>query len=472
MMSWGANGTTESASYTYDVAGRLATASLTSNGASAQRRFDYDRWGNRPGTWDATTGGNQIQSLSLQQSGGAPTNRITSVTNSGATVNYSYDANGNVTSDGVHAYQYDAENRLVSVDSGATASYAYDHQNRRIKKTVGETTLIHYVWQDNALLAEHNAGSGVQITDYVYASGKLIAAGSGSSAISKKMTYYLSDRMSERVALNSTGGVVGRQSHLPFGEDFAESGTQEKHHFTTYERDSETGNDYAMNREYAPATGRYLSADPYTAGCTAKDPRGWNRYSYTRNVAINRVDPQGLFDQPPIEGGCPPAGTGGTFPGKCLCVTAPVACDKGIFHPNPDDHSDGQGETEPSVKVFPTEAKAGDGGAANFIANSASLKLSRRECSGEKATITVGFHVEGNPAFLESDSFVRAPEKNGFEVFGAQFDVRDFNSWKVEFFVRHVEKKARKQQANIQVGFGDGGIFRRSITATVHFQCD
>ncbi|MEK6288220.1 MAG: hypothetical protein AABO57_21080, partial [Acidobacteriota bacterium] len=95
------NSTTESAAYTYDNLGRLVTSNQTSNGASAQRRFAYDRWGNRTGVWDAISGGNQIQSITLQQSGGAPTNRLASIT-SGSTVNYTYDAAGNVTNDGVH----------------------------------------------------------------------------------------------------------------------------------------------------------------------------------------------------------------------------------------------------------------------------------------------------------------------------------------------------------------------------------
>jgi YD repeat-containing protein len=37
------NGTTESASFTYDNVGRLVTSNQTTNGASAQRRFEYDR---------------------------------------------------------------------------------------------------------------------------------------------------------------------------------------------------------------------------------------------------------------------------------------------------------------------------------------------------------------------------------------------------------------------------------------------
>jgi hypothetical protein len=73
------SGTTESASYTYDLQGRLATSSQTSNGGSAQRRYAYDRWGNRTTAWDAVSGGNQIQTVTLQQSGGVPTNQIATV---------------------------------------------------------------------------------------------------------------------------------------------------------------------------------------------------------------------------------------------------------------------------------------------------------------------------------------------------------------------------------------------------------
>lgn len=63
------NSTTESAAYKYDYVGRLASSNQTSNGSSAQRRFSYDRWGNRTGVWDAVSGGNQIQSVVLPQSG-------------------------------------------------------------------------------------------------------------------------------------------------------------------------------------------------------------------------------------------------------------------------------------------------------------------------------------------------------------------------------------------------------------------
>ncbi|HJQ25363.1 MAG TPA: hypothetical protein VKA60_15695, partial [Blastocatellia bacterium] len=62
------NQTTESASYTYDNVGRLVTSSQTSNSTSAQRRFDYDRFGNRTNVWDAASGSDSA-ALCFKQSG-------------------------------------------------------------------------------------------------------------------------------------------------------------------------------------------------------------------------------------------------------------------------------------------------------------------------------------------------------------------------------------------------------------------
>jgi len=105
---------------------------------------------------------------------------------SGATVNYSYDANGNLTNDGVHSYTYDSENRLVNVDPGGVASYAYDHKNRRYKTTVG-SIVTHYVWQGQNVLAEHNGGTGAVIVNYIYAGTRMILSGP---------YYLLSDQLS------------------------------------------------------------------------------------------------------------------------------------------------------------------------------------------------------------------------------------------------------------------------------------
>jgi RHS repeat-associated protein len=299
------NSTTESAAYTYDDLGRLVTSTQTSNGSSAQRRFAYDRWGNRTGMWDAVSGGNQIQSIALQQSGGSSTNRIQSVT-SGSTVNYSYDSAGNVTNDGAHTYTYDAEDRIVSVDGGSTATYAYDLSNQRYRKVNGGTT-THYIWHHSHVIAEHNGSTGAVLVDYVYSGKKMIAKVTGGLLTQ----YFLSDRLSTRLVLNASGSVLGREAHLPFGEDFGESGSQEKHHFTSYERDSETSIDYALNRYNSFVVGRFVSVDPMPGkitssrspvGCRSssfasallRPPQTLNRFSYTVDDPVNNIDPKGL----------------------------------------------------------------------------------------------------------------------------------------------------------------------------------
>jgi RHS repeat-associated protein len=208
------------------------------------------------------------------------------------TVGYIYDAAGNVTYDGVHSYQYDAENRTSSADNGATGSYAFDYQNRRIKRSTSSAA-IHYIWEGSHVLAEHNAGTRAQIVDYVYAGSRLIGEGPGNILGGNgTFTYLLSDRLSTRVGLDRYANVLGRQATLPFGEEFGETGTQEKHHFTSYESDGETGTDYAVNREHAQSVGRFMRVDPISG--SVGDPQSLNRYSYVRNDSINGADPFGL----------------------------------------------------------------------------------------------------------------------------------------------------------------------------------
>ncbi|MEK6301804.1 MAG: RHS repeat-associated core domain-containing protein [Acidobacteriota bacterium] len=311
------NSTTESAAYTYDLLGRLGTSNQTSNGSSAQRLFEYDRWGNRMAVYDGLPGGKtpptQIQSVTfpttIQQGGSAPTNRIGSVTNNGSTVNYTYDAAGNVTNDGLHTYSYDAENRTVSADAGATAQYRYDHRNRRVTKTVG-SSWTHYVWEGSQVIGEHDGTTASSTNppyqvksarlDYIYAGGRMIQSRQRASSTSSWTSrYLLSDRLSVRVTLDGSGNVMGRQAHLPFGEDFGETGSQEKHHFTTYERDGESGQDYAINRTYSQPIGRFQQADPYRVSGRLVSPQSWNRYAYVANNAVNKTDPLGM------EGGDP-----------------------------------------------------------------------------------------------------------------------------------------------------------------------
>lgn len=55
------------------------------------------------------------------------------ITNTG----YTYDAAGDLTSDGIHGYSYDADGNLVQVDGGSTAQYVYNAFNQRVEIEAG-----------------------------------------------------------------------------------------------------------------------------------------------------------------------------------------------------------------------------------------------------------------------------------------------------------------------------------------------
>ncbi len=128
-----------------------------------------------------------------------------------------------------------------------------------------------------AFLAEHNGSNGTAIVDYIRLAGAMVPKVQSSST-----QYLLSDRQSVRMTLDSSGNVIGRQAHLAFGEDFAESGTQENHHFTSYERDAETNQDYAVNRFHNFNVGRFTSGDRATG--SPANPQSWNKYSSARTI--------------------------------------------------------------------------------------------------------------------------------------------------------------------------------------------
>ena len=58
---------------------------------------------------------------------------------SGSTTSYTYDANGNLTSDGTKTYYWNALNQLVEVKEGTTtiATFEYDGEGRRTEKVAG-----------------------------------------------------------------------------------------------------------------------------------------------------------------------------------------------------------------------------------------------------------------------------------------------------------------------------------------------
>lgn len=130
----------------------------------------------------------------------------------------------------------------------------------------------------------------------------------GTSAGGEKVQWLVPDHLgTPRIILDETGLRVNvkRHDYLPFGEElFAGTGGRTvamgyagdgvRQQFTSYERDNETGLDYAQARYYSSMGGRFTTADPLMASAQPSAPQTWNRYSYGLNNPLKYIDPSGL----------------------------------------------------------------------------------------------------------------------------------------------------------------------------------
>jgi len=142
------------------------------------------------------------------------------------------------------------------------------------------------------VIAEYDNGAAPAspTRENIYAGGKLLATiTAGTPPVTN---YYHSDHLSVRLMTDSNGNKIGEQGHYPFGESWYTQNSSTKWTFTSYERDGETGLDFAMARYYDSSAARFCSADPL--GGRPNDPQSWNRYAYVRNDPINLTDPTGL----------------------------------------------------------------------------------------------------------------------------------------------------------------------------------
>ncbi|MGH9768139.1 MAG: RHS repeat-associated core domain-containing protein [Blastocatellia bacterium] len=60
-----------------------------------------------------------------------------------------------------------------------------------------------------------------------------------------------------------------------------------------YERDSETGLDFAQARYFSNVQGRFTSVDPLLESAELDEPQSWNRYSFVLNNPLVYTDPTG-----------------------------------------------------------------------------------------------------------------------------------------------------------------------------------
>lgn len=265
--------------HNYDVDGLDRLVQLTHPGGlglPTTESFNYDGVGNReqPGNPSAYQYDNN--------------HRVTA--SPGLT--YTWDADGNVLtrSDGA-SFTHDARSRLTQYVNGATtANYLQDPFGLRIKKVVGAQTTW-YLWDGDQLLAEYD-GSGSRAVRYAYLPGE----DSPAQFADANGAYWVhSDQLgTPRALISSAGAVVWRASYEAFGKAVVDADPDGNSIPITFNArlpgqyfDAESGLHYNNQRDYDPALGRYLQADPFG------QLDDTNLYQYAYNNPAVYTDPTG-----------------------------------------------------------------------------------------------------------------------------------------------------------------------------------
>jgi RHS repeat-associated protein len=260
---------TRNQTYSYDSLNRISTGSQADGAFNIT--FSYDPWGN------------------MRESGTSNFQPIFDVRNRIATS--PYDAAGNLLNDGLHAYTYDAEGHMKTVDSTGV-TYAYGADGRRVRKDVG-TTATEFIYFGDRVVAEKNVTTG-SWTDYIIAYGEHIAKDSSANASGAQ--YFHADQIdSTRLVTDSTGAVAWQATYNPFGQELSAQNSGIRFQFAGMEFDNESNLNHTDFRQYASAEGRWMSPDLYSGSLDRGNPQSLNRYVYVQNNPLVLRDPSGLM---------------------------------------------------------------------------------------------------------------------------------------------------------------------------------
>jgi RHS repeat-associated protein len=243
----------------------------------------------------------------------------------------SYDADGNLLSDGGRVYSWDAENRLRSVTPANATNGSlkvvnrYDHMHRRVTKKVyalsgctppygeppmpgdpGEWGLVRehtYFYDGWNLVLETvaHADGSVDRIEYVWGldiSGTLQGAGGVGGLLfevrnGQIFIPFYDANGNVTAYVDAHGNVRGQYIYDVFGNTVSQTGDMADvfhFRFSTKYWDEETRSYYYGYRHYAPKLGCWLNRDPIGVR------GGRNLHGFVRNDPINKWDYLGLND--------------------------------------------------------------------------------------------------------------------------------------------------------------------------------
>jgi RHS repeat-associated protein len=292
----------DSENYSYNAASQLAGVTYQRPGGEDLGDLQYTR--DALGRVSTVSGSYARMSLpeAFSEASYNADNELTSL--KGHT--YSYDADGNLTSNGTSSFEWNDRNQLAGVTQGSnTWSYAYDPVGRRINKTAnGDETK--YLFEDENVAREASEGKTAQLINGLGLDERFARTTSAGT------DSYLTDALGSTLALAGEGGEPATEyTYSPFGAATA-TGAASTNPYQYTGRETE-GNGLQDNRAryYEPGTGRFISQDPLGMAGS-----GINLYRYVGDSPMNATDPYGLIGLGTGPGG---ADSGADVPGPGSC---------------------------------------------------------------------------------------------------------------------------------------------------------
>jgi RHS repeat-associated protein len=241
------------------------------------------------GVFDGTTvipSGTSAFTVRATDTNSNVTSKTYEVESAGSTKTYTYDANGNMTSDGSRTFEWDARNQLVAVTVGTVRNeFVYDGLRRRVRMTEKESGITQsdtrVVWCA-AEICEERGSDGTSVVRRAFGRGEQVAEAS---------RYFAIDHLgSVTEVTDETGELLTQYEFDPWGRRSLSAGNDITNvGYTGHHWEAGGSVSLTLYRAYDADIGRWLSEDP------GGRVDGLNLYRYSRNSPVRYSDIVGLW---------------------------------------------------------------------------------------------------------------------------------------------------------------------------------